>query len=63
MLDPEVLVTSNISMRYSSANTLHTIPNWPLFPLSSAQLLGDCWKINPAVKIDSACYSVYVGGT
>lgn len=61
MLDPEVSVTSNTSVHSISTNTPDTIPNWPVFPLSSAQLLGDCWEINPA-KIDSVCYSVYVGG-
>ena len=63
MLHPEVLATSNTSVPSSSTNTPHTIPNWSVFPLSSGQLLGDCWEINSAVKMDTACYSVYVGGT
>lgn len=56
-------MTSNTSVNSSSTYTTCTIPNWPVFPLSSAQLLGDCWEINPAVKIYAVCYSVYVGGT
>lgn len=55
MRDPEVLMTSNTSVHSSLTNTPHTISNWPIFPLNLAQLLGDCWEINPAVKIDSAC--------
>lgn len=63
MLDPDVWVTSNTSVHSTSTNTPHTIPNWPDFPLRSAQLPGDSWEINPPVKIDSARCSFHVGGT